>query len=89
MRKINRIFVRGNWSLPDLLNGYKELFVNHIHPDDMYDEEKSRIVHFEPEVGTIEWPEPDLPESAEAFNEELCAFFGAYLGFLSACQDVK
>ena len=64
-------------------------FPNHIHPDDMYDEEKSRIVHFIPDVGSIEWPEPDLPKSAEAFNEELCAFFGAYLWFLSACWDVK
>lgn len=89
MPPYDKIFVRGHRSLPDLLNEYKELFVHHIHPDDMYDEEKSRIVHFVPDVGWIEWPEPDLPESAEAFNEDLYAFFGAYLGFLSACRDVK
>ena len=76
MPPYDKIFVRGHRSLPDLLNEYKELFVHHIHPDDMYDEEKSRIVHFVPDVGWIEWPEPDLPESAQAFNEVLHAFFG-------------
>ena len=89
MPPYDKIFVRGHRSLPDLLNEYKELFVHHIHPDDMYDEEKSRIVHFVPDVGWIEWPEPDLPESAQAFNEVLHAFFGEYLDYLAACREVK
>ncbi len=85
----NRIFVRGHDALPDLLNRYEELFVHNSSTEDSSDEEELRIVRFEPDVGRIEWPEPDLPESADSFNEELRYFFGEYLGFLSACRDVK
>ena len=86
----DRIFVRGHYLLPDLLNEYKELFFCPFISDDYdYDEERTRLTRFEPEVGKREWPDPDLPDSAEDFNAELAAFFDCYLGLLAACREVK
>ncbi len=88
MPPYDRIYVRGHYMLTDLLNEYKELF-NRAFVMDEEDEELSRLTQFEPDVSDREWPEPDLPESAEDFNAELAAFFDSYLGLLAACREVK
>ena len=88
MPPYDRIFVRGHYLLPDLLNEYAELFDCRFNTDGD-DEELSRLIRFEPNVGRKTWPEPDLPESAKEFNKSLYAFFEDYLGFLAACREVK
>jgi hypothetical protein len=88
MPPYDRIYVRGHYMLTDLLNEYKELF-NRAFVMDEEDEELSRLTQFEPDVSDREWPDPDLPESAEDFNAELAAFFDSYLGLLAACREVK
>ena len=55
MPPYDRIFVRGHYLLPDLLNEYKELFYCPFVSDDYdYDEERTRLNRFEPEVGKRE-----------------------------------